>query len=816
MVSNPIVLFVFLAPFAASAALIVLRVVRPRTLLCAVSLGAVGTFTFVLLSVNFAGILLRSFGGALVAAWIVALASAPLIVRLYRRRPAHDPLERPDRSTRLAMIVVLVPLVILVGMLALFTSFHDEIIVTGHLSVTGSMARGVYPPTYLAFPDVPYKYHYGFDVLAAVVARLGGAGTELSVDVVAMALFVFGFLLAWSAIHELTGRRLAAWLGALWLTLGGGMAVLLASHPAFKGTAAAALRQENVLFAEIAVNPNMMSYFFQHPFALGVPLFVAAVYLYVRFIAEERRALLALLAPVMGALALAQICLFAILCCGLFVFPAVAAVTRTRPLRRLALPTACCLLAGLALARLGGGFFVVTDAIERAVFVRPSFGAIRGDLAANLLWMLASGGWTLLLLVPAAVLAMARRRPLALFASVMALGALLVPHIFYYDRTSDIIKFLTVSYVAATLAVADVAALLAPRLARVPRYIVILALTVTGIFPGVAWLGENTRRALDPDPIAAQLRRLSLEDVDRETFDWLIKNAGSRDVLVTDDYFAAPAASYTGLRVPYPENAFALGFPLARCRDREDQLFIAFNEPCLARLAEMGADWLYMRENRVIASNILKARRDVSYLIDTGRMTMRSFGPPDDRAILFHFDWPPEGVVCLCNLHAADFRARNGARATGDDLIAGFSSWKTVEGAPFPEDSIVDADGRKGCLRAWRGEDGLDERAAVALLSDNALLRSESFEIQFEGRAEYPHFGEVVVNAIGPDGEKTRLRWYRWTARQWRRFRFFTPAPDHGKLELALRIHNRGGPGEVLYANVSIRPAIVPPSAYPE
>ena len=816
MISNPIVLLLFLAPFAVSAALFLLCAARPRTLLCAVSLAAVLTAAFVLLSVNFAGILLGSFGRALLGAWAVALALVPLSVRLYRRRRGADPLERPARSTRLAMILVLVPLVLLVGMLALFTCFHDEIIVTGHLSVVGSIARGVYPPVYLAFPDVPYKYHYGFDALAAVVARLGGAGTALSVDVVAMALFVFGFLLAWSALHELTGRPLAAWLGALWLTLGGGMAVLLVWLGAFEGTLAAALQQENIVFAGAAVNPNMLSYFFQHPFALGVPLFVAAVYLYVRFVTEERLALLALVSAVMGALALAQICLFTILCCGLLVFPLVAAVTRTRPLRRLALPTACCLLAGLALAWLGGGFFVATDAIERAVFVRPAFGAVRGGLAADLLWMLASGGWALLLLVPAALLAAARRRPLALFTSVMALGALLVPHLFYYDRTWDIIKFLTVSYVAGTLAVADVAALLAPRTSRVPRYVVILALAVTGIIPGLAWLGGNIRRAIDPNPATAEARRLSLETADREAFDWLIEHAGPRDVLVTDGYLAAAAASYTGLCVPYPDNAFALGFPLERCRAREDLLFIAFYEPCLKRLAEVGATWLYMREDRVVASSILKARRDVMHLMNTGRMTMRSFGPEGARSVLFHFNWPAGGVECLCNLHGADFLARNGARATGDDLLAGFSSWRTLQSAPFPEDSVVDVGARKGCLRASRGQDGLDERAAVALLSDDALLRTEFVRIEFEGYAEYPHFGEVVVNSVGPGGEKTRLRWYRWTARDWRRFTFFARAPDHGKLELVLRLHDRGGLGEVLYADVSIRPATVPSNAYPD
>ena len=50
---------------------------------------------------------------------------------------------------------------------ALGWSFHDEVLVTGHLSITSEIENGTYPPRHLSFPELELRYHYGFDLLVA-------------------------------------------------------------------------------------------------------------------------------------------------------------------------------------------------------------------------------------------------------------------------------------------------------------------------------------------------------------------------------------------------------------------------------------------------------------------------------------------------------------------------------------------------------------------------------------------------------------------------------------------------------------------------
>lgn len=815
MTSNPIVLTVFLAPFAVSVALFVLRTVCPRTALCAVSLAAVLTAAAALLAVNFAGILLGNFDRALLVAWIAALASVPLSLVRFRRARCSKPLGRPDQRTRFALLVVFAPLVILVAMLAASTNFHDEIIVTGHQSVSASMARGVYPPVYFPFPETPYKYHYGFDTLAAVVIRLGGVGAEAAVDIVGVILFVALLALSWSTVHETTQSALAAWVAAMLVTVGGAFAILLALLPGFGGAPLDALAQTGVSYGTVAVNPNMLSYFFQHPFALGTPLFLACVYLYVRYLREERLALVALMAPLLGALALSQICLFAILCCALFVYPAVAAIARSARFTRIAVPTALCLLAGLALAWLAGGFFVSADALERPLHIRAQLGALPGGVFANLAWMLASNGLVLVFLAPAAVFAVRRRRDMGILCSIMALGALLVPHLFYYDRTWDIVKFMTVSYVAGALAVADLVASLRAPLGRRSSSIVV-ALLVVAVLPGVFYLLLNVTRVLRGD---VQFKQLALERVDREALDWLRAEAAPDDVVATADVVARDVASYTGLFNPLPDNAHALGFPLERCLRREDDLFFVLSDLCFRRLGEMGADWLYLNSVRVEHSGA-RARANFDFFLRSEWITVRTFGVSGNQRLVCRLSFPSGDFPCLCNTHIDDYWRSQGATGTGEDLLAKAepslpSRWRPATGDLIVERSGVQfpADGRaspsSACLRV--------RNATVASIPAEMLLQGAWYQIHFRATAPHPHFGEVRARLRDGSATPVDLRRYRWVARAWEPFDFFIRLPEdaRGDLDVILDVMDRGQPGEVFYVDVAVRSAAKPVVEYP-
>jgi hypothetical protein len=111
-------------------------------------------------------------------------------------------------------IVILVFTLILRG-LAIFDDYY-------HLPMISVMATGDIPPHFYLDPSLHLPYHYGLQVFAAGMVRLGGFFPWSAWDISRAIVFGFAVILAWLWIRRLTGTQLPAYLGSGLLTFGGG------------------------------------------------------------------------------------------------------------------------------------------------------------------------------------------------------------------------------------------------------------------------------------------------------------------------------------------------------------------------------------------------------------------------------------------------------------------------------------------------------------------------------------------------------------------------------------------------------------------
>ena len=108
--------------------------------------------------------------------------------------------------------------------LAIFDDYY-------HLPLISVMATGDIPPHFYLDPSLHLPYHYGLQVFAAGMVRLGGFFPWSAWDISRAVVFGFTCLLAWMWIRRLTGSQLAAYLGSVLLAFGGGTRWLLLLVP---------------------------------------------------------------------------------------------------------------------------------------------------------------------------------------------------------------------------------------------------------------------------------------------------------------------------------------------------------------------------------------------------------------------------------------------------------------------------------------------------------------------------------------------------------------------------------------------------------
>ena len=108
--------------------------------------------------------------------------------------------------------------------LAIFDDYY-------HLPMISVMATGDIPPHFYLDPSLHLPYHYGLQVFAAGMVRLGGFFPWSAWDISRAGAFGFTVLLAWLWIRRMTSAQLPAYLGTGLLIFGGASRWLLLLIP---------------------------------------------------------------------------------------------------------------------------------------------------------------------------------------------------------------------------------------------------------------------------------------------------------------------------------------------------------------------------------------------------------------------------------------------------------------------------------------------------------------------------------------------------------------------------------------------------------
>jgi hypothetical protein len=112
------------------------------------------------------------------------------------------------------LAVIIVGFTMILRGLAIFDDYY-------HLPMISVMATGDIPPHFYLNPELHLPYHYGLQVFAAGMVRLGGFFPWSAWDISRAIVFGFTVILAWLWIQRLTGSKLPAYLGSGLLVFGG-------------------------------------------------------------------------------------------------------------------------------------------------------------------------------------------------------------------------------------------------------------------------------------------------------------------------------------------------------------------------------------------------------------------------------------------------------------------------------------------------------------------------------------------------------------------------------------------------------------------
>lgn len=420
-----------------------------------------------LLSVHVSGLLSHDFNQALV---LGTLLPGLLGYALRLRLGAAD--AEPAFPWPLARQAALATLVILPA--TLFWDFNDKILEDfyyGHFAITEQILNGVYPPRDLTFPEINLVYHYGVDTLFAMLIAISRLRTDWVIDLATLltwwyTLFLFGALSA-----RLFGER-AAWLG-IWI---GGFAGGL---PWLAGWFNEALQVDMRL---VSFSPNLMtqlmglytfapsaevgasgsggrvnmwfaSWFFAHPWSLGLPLALLPVLLWSQ--KQQRKTWFWALLLCLLVASFVHLAVFLTLGAALLATLLLEAAYLHRQGQRspeLLLAAGGLLLALLLsplLSDMVSSLLVRGSTAEEWGGVAFSPYGIAGNWANNLTWHVATFG----LFLPLGLLGflLLPRRFLWLFG-LLVIGSLLSLNLFRYERTGDIVKFAIIAQLALSVA----------------------------------------------------------------------------------------------------------------------------------------------------------------------------------------------------------------------------------------------------------------------------------------------------------------------------------------------------------------------------
>ncbi len=449
---------------------------------------------------------------------------------------------------------------LLIARLALHFHFHDEVGLNGHMAFAAEMQNGIYPPRHLTFPDTLLRYHYGFDILSASLTALFHVRIDQAIDIATLSLFFLSWCLLWVLGERLVGRR-AAWLVPLCALFAGGLTVTCTNPPA----AFVSRVVEVCWVGKHYVNPPVTSYFFQHPWSLGIPIGVTTLLVFTSRRPHRAWARLAILALCLAALSMSQITLFAGFLPA-FVVAEIRGEDELEPMRGVRMIGV--VLVALLAAKAMGGFLLHPRGLPTLEFTfRYGFGDTPEE---TLLWNLQTFG----VLLPLGAVGFFRMRRDALVFGLLAAGGVLVCNTVKYAGSEDILKFATLaSMMLGVLAAGALASLWPERVAlpgrsawsRATGLLAVLLVTFSGlvfaVFTAADWPGlmpfmRATPDEPDPSDVAA--------------ITWVRSHIRRGELVYRNGAHSEAYAQWGGLPQPWIQwTVKAFGFPEERILERE-------------------------------------------------------------------------------------------------------------------------------------------------------------------------------------------------------------------------------------------------------
>jgi hypothetical protein len=134
-----------------------------------------------------------SLSFALAATWsIIGAAGYAWIIRHWRAVRSVLLVEYPGVMRKLGITAFAIIPVVLTTLLF---NFSDEVEPNGHQAIIAHLQNGTYPPRYLYEPSLPLRYHYAFDLAAAIVTGLLRIRADQAIDLLTLTLWSSMFLL---------------------------------------------------------------------------------------------------------------------------------------------------------------------------------------------------------------------------------------------------------------------------------------------------------------------------------------------------------------------------------------------------------------------------------------------------------------------------------------------------------------------------------------------------------------------------------------------------------------------------------------------
>jgi hypothetical protein len=171
--------------------------------------------------------LLAHFLSLSLAFWVGSILIL-LVGAICAWRSPHRPwLEKRDLFA-LPALLVLVSITLLFWLILKGEAIFDEYL---HIPLISTMASGDIPPHFYLNPAFYFAYHYGIQVFAASLVRLADFFPWSAWDLSRALTIAFTLVLGWLWVHRVTRSRLAAWMGTILFTFGGGTRWLLLLLP---------------------------------------------------------------------------------------------------------------------------------------------------------------------------------------------------------------------------------------------------------------------------------------------------------------------------------------------------------------------------------------------------------------------------------------------------------------------------------------------------------------------------------------------------------------------------------------------------------